>query len=415
MATTDQPDMRELQFEAGELPPGMTAEHVRSHVIAPAHVRDIRIEEVDPAREKRVDLTFRVPAATVGPPKTLAHCDIGALGTAIHAALKSSVVGYEFEVRKNGTKVYELLWNWSRTPIDGNKGWSENRRMHIASVSKMLTAVGMVKALDSHGISYDAPISGYLPAYWTKGPKVDQITFRHLMTHTSGFSTGGSSSDFTFMKEKVAAGVASTPGTSYDYENMNFGLCRILIPIVTGMMSKDTTYGFMQDVVWDAVTLSHYKNHMQSQVFSPAGVGNAGWAPAAGSALAYRQPHGDLHGWNSGDLQTVAGGAGWRMSVKEVLDVMNHVRRQNTIVSPQKAQTILDSRFGIDQIIDTPAGKTYNKNGAWGTGAGEVEQCVAFYLPEGLEAVLFTNSPIGTQGYSLRALVEDAYEGSLSA
>jgi CubicO group peptidase (beta-lactamase class C family) len=196
---------------------------------------------------------------------------------------------------------------------------------------------------------------------------------------------------------------------------MNFGLCRILIPIVTGMISKDATYGFMQDVVWDAVTLGHYKNYMQSHVFSPAGVSNVGWAPAASGVLAYRQPNAGLHGWNSGDLQSVAGGAGWRMSVKELLSVMNHVRRQSTIVTPQKAQTILDSRFGIDQIISTLAGKTYNKNGAWGAGSGETEQCAAFYLPEGLEAVLFVNSPIGTQGYSLRGLVQDAYAGSLSA
>jgi CubicO group peptidase (beta-lactamase class C family) len=414
MAITEKPDAKELQFKLGELPPGITAEHVRSHVIAPEHVRDIRIEEVDPAKELRLDIKTPVAAPGPPPPGGFPHCDIGAFGTTIHTALKSSVVGYEFEVRQNGTKVYELVWNWSRTPIDGNQGWSESRRMHIASVSKMLTAVGMVKALDSHGISYDAPISGYLPTYWTKGPKINQITFRHLMTHMSGFATGSSSSDFSFMKAKVAAGVASTPGTSYDYENMNFGLCRILIPIVTGMISKNTTYGFMQDVIWDAVTLGHYKNYMQANVFSPAGVSNVGWAPAANGVLAYRQPNAGLHGWDSGDLQSVAGGAGWRLSVKELLDVMNHVRRQNTIVTAQKAQTILDSYFGIDQIINTAAGKTYNKNGAWGAGSGEVEQCAAFFLPAGLEAVLFVNSPIGTQGYSLRGLVEQAYEGSLS-
>jgi hypothetical protein len=93
---------------------------------------------------------------------------------------------------------------------------------------------------------------------------------------------------------------------------------------------------------------------------------------------------------------------------------MNHVRRRSTIVTPQKAQTILDSRFGIDQISDTPAGRTYAKSGSWGAKTGEVEQCAAFFLPEGLEAVLFVNSLIGGQRQP-RGLVQDAYEGSLSA
>jgi len=97
---------------------------------------------------------------------------------------------------------------------------------------------------------------------------------------------------------------------------------------------------------------------------------------------------------------------------------MNHMRRKGTIVSPPRAQTMLDSYFGIDEIKDTPAGKTYNKNGAWRLTDDddvvlEQEQCVAYFLPENLEAVLFINSKIGAQNYSLRGLVQDAYVGSL--
>src|SRR6266702_415792 len=110
--------------------------------------------------------------------------------------------------------------------------FSSFTRLHLASVSTFLTAVGLVKLLKSKGISYAAKIINYLPSYWSKGPTVDTVTFRHLLTHTSGFSTGSSASDYAFMKGKVAAGVGSIGG--YDYENMNFGLCRILIPIING-------------------------------------------------------------------------------------------------------------------------------------------------------------------------------------
>lgn len=411
MATKKQLDVKNVKIARKDLPRGVTAARVKAHVMSPAHVRGVRIEVVDPAKEKRLKLKVAPkPEALARSPKA----NLEAFGLAMHTALKDAVTGYILQVRQHGALVHVGIWNWSQTPANAGQGWTENRRMHVASVSKFFTAVGMVRALDGKGISHDAKISGHLPTYWGKGPKIDQITFRHLLTHKSGFSGDSSKSDYLFMKGRVSAGVAAVPGG--DYENMNFGLCRILIPIVTGLMSKDADFpALFKDQIWDALTINHYRNYMRAHVFTPAGVSNPGFAPGVGGALAYRHPHGNLGGWNSGDLAAVSGGAGWRLSCKEVLNVMDHVRRKGTIVTPQKAQKILDSRFGIDQILDTPAGKTYNKNGAWGTATG-TEQCVAYFLPAGMEAAVFVNSPIGTgTGFSLRGLVHDAYVASLSA
>jgi CubicO group peptidase (beta-lactamase class C family) len=289
--------------------------------------------------------------------------------------------------------------------------------MHLASVSKFLTAVGTVKLLDSKGISYDTPIINYLPTYWSKGTNVGKITFRHLLTHMSGFSTDKSDSDYMFMKARVAAGVSGVG--SYDYENMNFGLCRILIPIINGNIPKSKLFtptpSFLNDQFWDLNTINAYKSYMQAKVFTPAGVANAAFEPlATPNALAYPFPFGSKKGWNSGDLRTVSGGAGWRLSIKELLNVMNHVRRKATIVSAAKLQYMLDNAFGIDQIITTPNGKLYNKNGAWGTGDGRTEQCVAYFLPQGIELAVFVNSPIGTSALDLRNIVNNAYVNSLS-
>src|SRR5262249_31070068 len=147
------------------------------------------------------------------PPKL----DVGNFNKIIHTALKDSVTGYVMQLRQNGTLIDTLIWNWARTPTDGGKGWTENTRMHLASVSKLLTAIGTVKALDSKGISYDAKIIDYLPTYWKKGKNIDKITFRDLLTHTSGFGfdSPGSDSDFVFMKGMVAAGVVQVPNPVY--------------------------------------------------------------------------------------------------------------------------------------------------------------------------------------------------------
>ncbi len=70
------------------------------------------------------------------------------------------------------------------------------------------------------------------------------------------------------------------------------------------------------------------------------------------------------------------------------------------------------SWLGIDQVIDTPLGKIYNKNGRWQNGSGpndDAEQSVAYFLQEDMEVVLLVNSWIGAEQASVRGSVKDAY------
>jgi hypothetical protein len=39
----------------------------------------------------------------------------------------------------------------------------------------------MTKLLNEKSVSYDTPIIDYLPAYWSKGPNVNKITFAELL------------------------------------------------------------------------------------------------------------------------------------------------------------------------------------------------------------------------------------------
>ncbi len=122
-----------------------------------------------------------------------------------------------------------------------------------------------------------------------------------------------------------------------------------------------------------------------------------------------------MKGWDSGDVSTQLGGAGFRLSVNEVLDVMGTFRRKGTIVSPAKAKESIEARLGIDRVIDTPAGKIYEKNGRWQNGSGpndDCEQSVAVYLQENMDLVVFVSSWLRRQA-SLRNAIRDAYIASL--
>jgi CubicO group peptidase (beta-lactamase class C family) len=290
--------------------------------------------------------------------------------------------------------------------------------MHIASVSKVITAMAMARIMKEHpSITPDTPIIGFLPVYWFKGANIGKITFKHLMTHTSGFATVSGETDFETMRLSVLLGVSTDSGApvhlgGYRYENMNFGLLRILIAIINGNVDKNA---ILTDSAWDLVTILGYSMYVATHVFAPAGVTGATLDHNDAMALAYYFPPSG-EGWNSGSLVTVSGGAGWHVSVHELLKVMGAFRRSGAIVPTDKAQAMLDNGFGIDVIQDTPAGRIYIKNGLWrngGTLIARVEQALAFFLPENMELAVFANSYVGFPPQFFRDLVKNTYLNNL--
>jgi CubicO group peptidase (beta-lactamase class C family) len=275
--------------------------------------------------------------------------------------------------------------------------------------------MAMTRLLDDHKISYNAPIIDHLPTFWKKGPNIDKITFRNLLTHTSGFVTQNGKTDFETMKAVVELiGVSTDPAAKYhlgkyQYENMNFGLCRILIPIINGNIDKNA---LISDSAWDLATILGYGTYTAVKVLAPAGVTQATFDHPAGGALAYSLVP-IAKGWNSGYLGTVSGAAGWHLSANELLRVMGTFRRKGTILSPTGAQQMLDNSFGIDVIQSTPAGTLYSKNGRWQDGSFRTEQAVAYFLPEDMEMTVMVNSLVGVTQKSLSKLVTNLYLANL--
>lgn len=342
--------------------------------------------------------------------------DVNGFGEAVHAALRNSTNGYTLRMRRGGQANYTLQWNWAQNPGDGNRGWNPDRGMHIASISKFLTAVALVDLLDRRNIDFDTTIAQYLPDYWTLGPNVGGITFQELMNHTSGFSTGGSDSSFAFMRQRVAAGFPASQSGDYDYENMNFGLMRILIATIGGYVDEDANFGpLFNNMMWDLVTKMAYVDYMETRVFAPAGVTGASLASAASTAHGYTRTGANGQDW--GNLSDWAGGAAWHMSADDVLDIASWFRRSGDSISRARATEALQEGYGVDGSWNTAVGRIYHKNGSWRTG-GDCDsrrqvQSILFFLPEDMEVVVFVNSPIGANCQSLRDVIRTAYVNNI--
>jgi CubicO group peptidase (beta-lactamase class C family) len=391
---------------------GLTEEMVRDHVTRPDHVKAaaLRIELRD------VGDGDDDPSDPPPPSGLFYRLNVQKLGRDLHDLLSACVVGYSMQLRRYGRTIFDQQWNWSKTPEDGGVGWASDIRMHIASISKLITAMAMTKLLHSRNISPDAHVLPWLPKYWHKGPGVEKITFRQLLTHTSRLVLVDEPgpSDFQFMKNQIAIGAVGKPG----YRNMNFGLCRILISTIDAPFLFDLLSPGATDAYWDLTTIRYYVRYVSENIFAPAGVTST-LEHTGDNALAYPYPATEP-GWSSGDLSTMSGCVAWHLSVDDLLTVMAAFRRRGAIVDPARAQTMLDRQFGLDVKRDTTLGRIYAKGGFWSFDHGRfVEQSNAFFLPKGMELVVLANSPFckPDTGFMDRVLVaiEDNIENRLLA
>ena len=159
---------------------GLTEDMVRDHVLRPHHLADAELHlELHEAGDG---------ADVVAPPPSglLYQLDVDGLRRDLHALLSPCLAGYALQLRRYGRVVIDDRWKLARTAADGEVDWAPSVQMHVASVSKLITAMAMTKLLHSRNISPDATIARWLPRHWVRGPGVDRITFRQLLTHTSG-------------------------------------------------------------------------------------------------------------------------------------------------------------------------------------------------------------------------------------
>jgi hypothetical protein len=377
-----------------------------------------------------------VPSGPVLPPPGLPYyLDVAAFQVALDNALKDGVAGYVAQLRKSGQVLFTNEWQYAKRPQDIAEAWTPDVQMHVASVSKLMTAMAMTVLFRDHNISPDAKIIDFLPDYWGKGPNIEYIVFRNLLNHTSGLSA----IDFVnidVMKLAIVGGITlPTPGGTnvntlghYSYQNLNYALCRMLLAVINGNINKDFFFEHpglpnvlsLNDQIWDAVTIAAYQAFVQAKVFQPSRVVGATLDHPTACALAYHLPNDAAPGWNSGSLGWASCYAGWHLSVNQVLDTMGEFRRGGGILTPAAAQAMLDDGFGVDSLVanvalptglPTLAGNVYCKPGNWNNDPQKQdEQALAFFLPQDMELVVFVNSTVNGQiGNNFRDLVKRTY------
>jgi len=161
-----------------------------------------------------------------------------------------------------------------------------NTVFQTASLSKWITAWGVMALVQEGKLDLDAPVSTYLTRWALPESKFDnkRVTARRLLSHTAGLTDGLGYAGFvpnavvpsleeTLKRPDADPGVSGTievgyePGTEWQYSGGGYAILQLLIEEVSG----ESFEGFMQRVIFRPLVMvrSSYS-----------------WTPAEGSTLA---------------------------------------------------------------------------------------------------------------------------------
>jgi CubicO group peptidase (beta-lactamase class C family) len=150
------------------------------------------------------------------------------------------VGGYSFVVRQKGDIVASGVGGYARMPWEATGPglrWTTARRMHIASASKPITAVAMLKLWEEHQkqFSLDDPFWPFVKHLFPDAtPLSKTITIRHLLTHRSGLTKHGSNLTLADARIGLSDSKNQPPGTTRTYGGHNFLLLRFVIEAISG-------------------------------------------------------------------------------------------------------------------------------------------------------------------------------------
>ncbi len=213
------------------------------------------------------------------------------------------IVGHDGAVVGRHTSGHALRWKDATAELPREQ-WvpmREDTVFDLASVSKLFTSLVTVQLIEDGALDLEAPVATYLPEFAANG-KAD-VTVRHLLTHTSGFTSwlplwSRYPDEASRIQAVMDQRLTNPVGTRYLYSDLNL--------ITLGVLAERLTSQGLDEVVRERVT-------------APLGMDDTGYNPTDRSRTAATEYQsspargmvwGEVHDENAWSLGGVAGHAG---------------------------------------------------------------------------------------------------------
>jgi CubicO group peptidase (beta-lactamase class C family) len=321
----------------------------------------------------------------------------------LRSVFDTSTVGWSYALSQGGVLARSGAAGQARTGADlPATAQSATKKMHVASVSKTMTAIVMLRRLADLGISVDSPIGPWLPAFWPRPAEVNAITFRQLMNHRSGFgvnNVGGS--DWAGLQTMVAQSVPANG--SFDYFNADFGLLRVIVAKTLGI---DPTL-FPPQLQLNAGALSSAAFLANAgALYDGIGVPFSCEPQGTNPTVQYEFPDTGNPGYAEPSRSLACGGYGVQISAVNLARTMAYLRYTQDLLPTPAFQEMKAKFLGFSNPANGYSyaqgsfGVYHGHGGDWdhtGAAAGGLDACVLMF-PINVEAAVLINSSRATLG-----------------
>lgn len=316
--------------------------------------------------------------------------------------------GYRFAIFDENGPSKSGAGGFSRTAKNPPKlVASADDRMDIASMAKTITGAAVLNALQRKGLTPDIPIAPFLPPDWKMHAKLKTKTFRDYLTHRTGVQFGdGQADDWTF--EGIKALTEAEPNGTIEYENYNFAIMRIALPLLEtyDRYTKKVTFpGFAKATAqWCA---QRYIEIVNLRVLEPSGVPSAGCNSYVLQAsitqpkvqmLSYPFNDPNAAGLGLEDWTLNGGANGWCLSVNDMAKVLHTLAYTEAILSDRMKKYMFEDGMGAD-IEPMLLGSRVFKHGAvinmGGGQPGDALFCGGWYMYRDLDLIFVFLSNTG--------------------
>jgi len=162
-------------------------------------------------------------------------------------------------VAKNGSPIYQGAFGYA--DYNTKRMLNDSSVFELASLSKQFTAMGIMILKEKRQLSYDDNVKKFLPDF-----PYDNITIRHLLTHTSGLPSYEDQFEKNWDHKKIAYNkdvidmlkqvndtLYFTPGTKWKYSNTGYAILALIIDRVWAMDYDK----FMSKYIFQPLGMTH--------------------------------------------------------------------------------------------------------------------------------------------------------------
>jgi CubicO group peptidase (beta-lactamase class C family) len=190
------------------------------------------------------------------------------------AELEKQIPGLMAEAKTPGLSIAiirdaKVLWrrgfgvrdSASKEPVDNDTVFE------AASVSKTVFAYAVMKLCEKGVINLDTPLTKYTSERFLESdPRLDLITARHVLSHTSGFQN--------WRSEKEPLKIHFTPGEKFSYSGEGYSYLQSVVTHLTGKVNPKDCGTFEAGLEVCATDIDVY---LKANVLAPMGMASAHW------------------------------------------------------------------------------------------------------------------------------------------